>query len=107
MKPIKRTARRARRSDSAPQARVPSQRPFRSDRPEGPPPIRRGPQNQDLGGARRWPSPKQPHAKPPWGEGPGGPPPHPPGKPGDRDWPPPGGGGRPGPPPPPPPRPPH
>ncbi len=69
-----------------------SPRPFRSDRPEGPSPIRRGQQIDATGGARRWPSPK-PNVKP-WARGPQSPGPKPqrPGRPGDRDWPRRGGG---------------
>ena len=87
MKPIKRPARKVPKPDSDSQARVPSPRPFRSDRPEGPSPIRRSQESVTPGAAKRWPSSKPPHGKPVWTRGQVGPgKPQRPGKPGDRDW---------------------
>ncbi|HXL14809.1 MAG TPA: methyltransferase dimerization domain-containing protein, partial [Methylomirabilota bacterium] len=101
MKPTRRPARRAPKPDSDDQASVRSPRPFRSDRPEGPSPLRRGQEVDPSGGSRRWSSPKQPNTKP-WARGPQSPgqKPQRPGRPGDREWPRrgsgPSGGGHPG-----------
>jgi cyclopropane fatty-acyl-phospholipid synthase-like methyltransferase len=87
MKPIKRSARKPPKPDPEQESRTPAPRPFRSDRPEGPLPVRRGQQGEAPPPARRWPTPR-PQAGKPWqrGQGPGLKPQRPSG-PRERDWP--------------------
>ena len=89
MKPTRRSARKTPKSDPDEPAGVPSPRPFRSDRPDGRPPIRRSQESDRPAGNRRWPTPGQTHSKP-WGRGgpqPQGSRPQRPPKRGERDWP--------------------
>src|SRR6267142_2450043 len=69
MKPNKRPARRTPKPDDSQAPYVPSPRPFRSDRPGGPNPLRRGQQKDAPPTTRRW-SPDRPQK--PWAKGPHG-----------------------------------